>query len=399
MREVIVIGAGPAGSTAANVLATAGRDVLVLEKEEFPRFHIGESLLPIDLPIFARIGFEPARADYVYKAGADFVDETNGQFAQYLFDDGLEGSPKHAWQVERARFDHDLAKGAERRGAEIRYGVKVNDVSIEDDRVRVSIDGAELEARYLLDATGQDAFLGRRRRALSPIKGFGIIAAFTHFDGLGPDAVAELESTGNIRVLIREEGWGWLIPLRGARLSFGIVSRKQGEGAQMVTDAAASSPLVTRLTAGATMRPPRLLRHWAYVNRENGGHRHLCIGDAAAFLDPVFSSGVSLAMLGGELAAERLVVALADRSEGNDDLMKPVQDRMRRAYDSFGSLIQAFYNTRLVQHFFFNDAPDPALRSGLISLLAGDVWREDNRFQESLLNGRRRWSIDSYKEP
>jgi flavin-dependent dehydrogenase len=399
MREVLVIGAGPAGSTAANLLAQRGRDVLVLDKEEFPRFHIGESLLPIDLPIFERIGFRPEKADYVYKAGADFVDETNGKFAQYLFEDGLAGTPLHAWQVERARFDHDLAKLAAERGAEIRYGVKVNDVTIEHDRVRVDTDGGEIEARYLLDASGQDAFLGRRRRALSPIKGFGIIAAFTHFDGLGPAAVEELESTGNIRVLIRDEGWGWLIPLRGARLSFGIVSRKQGEGPEIVTEAAKSSRLVTRLTEGASMRPPRLLRHWAYVNRESGGHRHTCIGDAAAFLDPVFSSGVSLAMLGGELAAERLAPALADGSEGNDDLMQPVHERMRRAYDSFGSLISSFYNTRLVQHFFFNDAPDPALRAGLISLLAGDVWRDDNPFQESLLRGRRRWSIEAAKAP
>ena len=120
LRDVIVVGGGPAGSTAANLLAHAGHDVLVLEKETFPRFHIGESLLPIDLPIFKRLGMEMPTDRYIRKDGAEFIDEVTGQTVTFAFDRALNGTPRHAYQVERAKFDHDLLRQAAARGAEVR---------------------------------------------------------------------------------------------------------------------------------------------------------------------------------------------------------------------------------------------------------------------------------------
>jgi flavin-dependent dehydrogenase len=399
--DVVIAGAGPAGSTAAALLAQAGYRVVVFEKERFPRFHIGESLLPIDLPIFERLGFQPSRADFVYKVGAEFIDEAAGAFAAYPFSEGLPGTPGHAWQVERSRFDQALAERAVASGAEIRFGERVVEVAADAARVvlrtrtNADIDALDaapsIEARYFLDATGQDAFWGRRERTIEPIKGFGIVAVFTHFEGVAEDVSAELEETGNTKVLIRHDGWGWIIPLRGCRVGVGIVTRVQGADTQLLERAVETSPLLRRLTAGASMRPPRLIRNFAYLNRAAYGVRRACIGDAAAFLDPVFSSGVSLAMLGGEAVADRLVPALATGAEHDEDLMNPVAERMRHAYDCFGSLIRSFYHTHLVRHFFFHDDPDLELRAGLISLLAGDVFRDDNKFQSSLLSGRRRW--------
>jgi flavin-dependent dehydrogenase len=390
--DAVVLGAGPAGSTFANVLASAGRSVVVLDKEPFPRFHIGESLLPIDLPIFTRLGLSPSPAEYVRKAGAEFIDERTGDFAMYLFDGGLPGTPSHAWQVERARFDHALAELARERGAEVRYGARIEDVRFHDDRVEVStVDGETLVARYFVDASGQDAFLARRRRTVQPISGFGVVAAFQHFNDMSAEAFAELEERGNIKVLILEDGWAWLIPLRGRRMSFGVVTRKRGVDASVLDEVYAASPLVQRLTKGAGRTEPRLIRHFAYFNREPYGTRYACIGDASAFLDPVFSSGVSLGMFAGELVADRLAPALASGTEARADLMDPVRDRMRHAYVTFGSLIKSFYHTQLVRHFFFHPDPEPELRAGLITLLAGDVFRDDNKFQNGLVGGRRRW--------
>ncbi len=400
MFDVLILGAGPAGSTAANLLAHQGVRVCVIEKEVFPRFHIGESLLPADLPIFARLGFQPAKDRYVYKAGAEFVDERTHDFAEYPFKDGMPGTPKYAWQVERAVFDHDLALLAEKQGAAFRYGCRVRDASVHESHVEVIVDdGEKLTAKYLIDATGQDAFWARKHRLVQPINGFGIVAAFRHFTNLSPESTAELEKTGNIKVIILENGWSWAIPLAGGRLSHGVVTRERGVTAQIVDDHYAQSPLLQRLTVGANRTEPKLIRHFSYFNREPYGARYACIGDAAAFLDPVFSSGVSLGMFAGELLADRLGPALAQGTEADPEICSEVKAKMRIAYVAFGSLIKSFYHRNLVQNFFFHPEPRGDLRSGLISLLAADVWRDDNPFLDVLTRGNRRWEPEHELRP
>src|SRR4051794_24408895 len=156
-HDVLVVGGGPAGSTAANLLAQAGHDVLLLEKEGFPRFHIGESLLPIDLPIFARLGVELDGATFLRKEGAEFIDERSGNAATFPFAQGLPGTPPTAYQVERAAFDHVLLRQARARGAEVREGVRVDGITCEGTAVAVAAGGETVRARYLIDATGQDA--------------------------------------------------------------------------------------------------------------------------------------------------------------------------------------------------------------------------------------------------
>lgn len=392
--DVIIAGAGPAGSTAANLLAAQGHAVLVIEKEVFPRFHVGESLLPCDLPIFERLGFAPTRTEYVHKAGAFFHDEAKGQCAEYRFVDGLPDTPTYAWQVDRATFDHALMDLAESRGAEVRYGARVNAVELDDDGVTVRYDNQTLRARFFIDATGQDAFLGRRVRAIEPIKGFGIVASFTRIDEVSADVHAELLETGNVHILFFEDGWGWIIPLTDRRASMGVVTQRSGLGPEHLKTVIAASPLMSRVARGAKMQPPGLTRNFAYVNRAAHSPRVACIGDASAFLDPVFSSGLSLAMIGAEKVADALGPALREGTEASIDPFAKIQAEMKGAYDVFGTLIKSFYEHTIFRKVVFDRDPDLQLRAGLISILAGDVFRSDNAFQNMLMASRRRFRID-----
>ena len=386
-HDVLVIGGGPAGSTTANLLAHAGHDVLVLEKEVFPRFHIGESLLPIDLPIFERLGVKLDYKDFIRKDGAEFIDERTGAKATFVFREGLEGTPKNAYQVERSRFDHHLLNQAEARGAKVRYGVRVQEMAIEDDAVRVDTSAGAIRARYMVDATGQDAFMARSNRTVQPLKGFGCVAVFRHYDGLAPEIFEELTVSGNIKVLMVPDGWMWLIPLAGPRLAVGLVSRHAITTPLETLDAAiAASPITQRLIAGAVGTEHRIIRNFSYRNRQPYGPRWGCAGDASCFLDPVFSSGVSLAMLAGESLAGKLSPALRAGTEASPDLLAEHAKRMEIGYKTFAGIVYRFYHAELVHRLFFQETDGEPLRAGITSVLGADFWRDDNPFQQMLLN-------------
>lgn len=390
--DTIVVGGGPAGSTSAALLAKAGVRVLVIEKEAFPRFHIGESLLPRSLPILEDIGVDPSGPAFHFKGGAEFFDEGTGDHAIYRFADALPGIPSHAYQVDRAAFDSALLERARALGALVHEGERVKAIDVEESLVRVATEVGVYTARFCIDATGQDAFFARRDRTTVPIDNFGRAAVFTHYENLGDDAIDAIGTEGNIKVLMGDGGWGWLIPLSGRRLSVGAVTRNGGVTPALLETALQSSPLTQRLVAGARRLSTRVIRNFSYRNSAPSRARCTSIGDAACFLDPVFSSGVALAMLGAEAITRKLVPALAEGRESDPELMRPVWSHMERAYDSMSALIHAFYHTGLLRNLFFAKRPDPEMRAGLISILALDVWRTDNAFQDMLLRSRRRQS-------
>jgi flavin-dependent dehydrogenase len=385
LHDVLIVGGGPAGSTAANLLAHDGHDVLVVEKEVFPRFHIGESLLPIDLPIFERLGVVLDQAKYLRKDGAEFIDERTGATATFVFAEALNGTPQSAFQVERSRFDHLLLQQAEARGAKVRYGVKVQGMTVEDDAVRVETGSGSFRARFMIDATGQDALLARANRTVQPLKGFGCVAVFRHYDGIAPEIFDELTVTGNIKILMVPDGWMWLIPLAGPRLSVGIVSRNAISSTETLDRAIAASPITQRLIAGAAGTEARIIRNFSYRNQRSYGRRWGCAGDASCFLDPVFSSGVSLAMLGAESVAGKLSAALRAGTEDDPALLAEHATRMEIGYRSFSGIIYRFYHAELVHRLFFQDTEGAPMRAGITSVLGGDLWRDDNQFQQMLL--------------
>ncbi|MCA9694786.1 MAG: tryptophan 7-halogenase [Myxococcales bacterium] len=382
-HEALILGCGPAGATAANLLARAGVDVLALDRAVFPRFHVGESLLPYEAPLLRRLGVSLDGAHQI-KRGAEFLDERAGELAYFPFAEGLPGTGPSAHNVERALFDELLARRAGEAGAAIHFGEPVVDVSVGPDHVRITTDRAEYVGRYLIDATGQDALLARKARAREPITGLGRAAAFCHFHGLADDVRAELEERGSVKILLIDDGWMWLIPLTGGRVSVGVVKTQGRIDAGVLEAALRRSSLIERLTRGAQRTEPRLLGNFSNRNTQARGARYVCVGDAACFLDPIFSSGVSLAMQGAATAADLLAPALRDGAEADPELMAPLAAFLGRGYDSYTRLIRRFYHTRFVHNLFFGTGQIPILRSGLITALSGDVWREDNPFARIL---------------
>jgi flavin-dependent dehydrogenase len=381
------MGAGPGGSASAALLAKLGHRVLLLDKQMFPRFQIGESLLPVCLPVLAKLGAEPHPDTHVYKRGAAFVSEELNQNRIFDFSRALPGCPPHAWQVDRSGFDKQLRDAAENAGAEVLHGVQVTRAAFSASHVNVETEGRSYSARYLVDATGQGRMLARQFDSADSYPGFGHGAAFSHYEGLSDEALEEIGPGNDIRVMIVPNGWGWVIPLARRRLSVGLVTRRHGVAEELeryITD----SPLIQRWIRGTTRHPGRVVQNFSYKNSKPHGQRFTCVGDAACFLDPVFSSGVSLALVGADRMAALLHPALSEQREDAADLMVPLSASMQRGYDTFSAIIHRFYHTHFIKHFIFGNTSEESIERGVVTVLAGDVWRDDNHFQNMLLGSR-----------
>ena len=382
--DVAVIGGGPGGSTAAALLAQRGYKVIALEKAHHPRFHIGESLLPMNLPVFERLGvLDRVRELGVFKPGADFEADNERGYNTYAFSRAIGKSPPHAYQVWRQDFDTMLYAHARECGVDAREGHEVLSVdqrAARESHLEVRTDDGRayrIQARYLVDASGRDAFLAAKKRLRRKNDQHQSAAIFGHFRGAlrrtGEDA-------GNISIYSFDHGWMWMIPLRDGVMSVGAVCRpdylkqRKGRTVEFLLDTLRLNPALWRRLDHAELigNEVRVTGNYSYDSARMGGPGWILVGDAFAFLDPVFSSGVYLAMSGAEQAAHLVDAALREpRCEAA--LLRKLEKRQRAGMARFSFFIYRF-NGPVMQQMFRSPRNTWQLEQGVISMLAGDLF-------------------------
>jgi flavin-dependent dehydrogenase len=385
-RDVAVVGGGPGGSTAANLLAAAGRDVVVYERETFPRFHIGESLLPHNMRIFERLGVVPAmRARFMEKWGVEFLSSGGDLTRMFHFEEALEPRYPMCFQTPRADLDALLLEEAGRRGATVRLGATVR--AAEPDpgggwRLTVEEQGATRveRTRFLVDASGRDGLLARRGGLRRMDAKARRAAVFAHFTGVPRRAGRD---AGNIVIILLRDGWFWIIPFADGRTSVGVVVDGPALGAQRATPEAALEraiercPAARRLLGDATrVSPVYTTSDWAYGARGIAGADFMMVGDATAFVDPVFSTGVLLAMSSAEMAAA-IVDAALDTGSIPPARRRAYEREVTRHVAGYHRLVSTFYSTAFPRLCFFPESR-LGIPEAVLNLLAGDMdpsWR------------------------
>jgi flavin-dependent dehydrogenase len=382
--DVVVIGGGPGGSTAAALLARRGHKVIALEKAHHPRFHIGESLLPMNLPVFERLGvLDKVRALGVFKPGADFEADNARGYNTYAFARAIGQSPPHAYQVWRQDFDKMLYEHAREGGADAREGhevVKVEQAGPRETRLDVHVDDGRdyaIQARYVVDASGRDALLSTRKKLRRKNEQHQSAAIFGHFRGA---ARRDGEDAGNISIYSFAHGWMWMIPLPDGVMSVGAVCRpdylkqRKGRTVEFLLDTLKLSPALWQRVQHAELidGEVRVTGNYSYDSSRMGGPGWILVGDAFAFLDPVFSSGVYLAMSGAEQAADVVDRALREPAR-EAALLRRLEKRQRAGMARFSFFIYRF-NGPVMQQMFRQPRNTWQLEQGVISMLAGDLF-------------------------
>ena len=389
--DVIVLGGGPGGSTLGGRLAQLGRRVLVLERERFPRFHIGESLLPRSCEVFRSLGVTDAlEARFLRKYGARFLCARSRRTNTYRFADAFDPTFEYAYQVPRADFDEVLLRHAVSLGAEVREGWEALEVVFDGSRAvgvraREVAGGApvELSARVVADATGRDTLLASRMRRKARIARLDRTAFFTHYRGAFRQSGQE---EGNIQLIVFEHGWFWFIPFRGEVSSVGFVvspewvrQRGAGESLEAFFDRTVSTASWARefLAGAERLRPVGALADFSYRIDQLAGDGWLFVGDAGGFLDPLFSTGAHLAIKGADLAAGAIDAAL-DRGDVSRGAFAAYEAQIRHAVDLFLGLVQSFYKGEL-RETLFDPMQRATLRKLITSVLSGDVFHPEQK--------------------
>ena len=386
--DVVIIGAGPAGAVAAGLLRRQGRQVLILERQRFPRFSIGESLLPQSMEYLEAAGFlqDVVEAGFQFKNGAAF--RRGDRATAFDFRDKFSPGWGTTYQVQRADFDHVLAKAAERAGAELRFEHTVTAVDVSASRPLVTVrapsgDLYQVSGSFLLDASGFGRVLPKlldlETPSDFPVRG----AYFTHLE----DHIAADEFDRN-KILVsvhpeRRDVWFWTIPFANGRCSQGVVAsvefldQFQGSETERLRAIVAQTPSLAVLLRNAVWdTPARRLVGYAANVKSLWGNRFALLGNAGEFLDPVFSSGVTIAFKSASLAA----AALQRESEGHSvDWQSEYALPLRAGVDAFRAFVESWYAGGF-QDVIFHANQDPDIRRMIAAILAGYAWDTKNPY-------------------
>ena len=385
--DVVVIGGGPAGAALATFCQRAGHSCLVLERSLFPRYHIGESVIPQTYGTLERLGLLEAlqASSYPKKYSVRFIPESGQDVEPFYFSETIEGPGSQTWQVERSTFDQLCLDNAAASGVEVRMRAGVRQVLFEEDRavgVRIQNPGKDpqdIGARVVVDASGRSTVIGNQLGLKRPVPGLKKMSIWSYYKGgKRLQGIDEGETTA---IIIPQRGWFWYIPLPADQVSVGVVASpeyllREAGNFQEIFDREIElcAPVAERLRQAERVDSVRGIPELAYCNRQTAGTGWMMIGDAAAFLDPIYSSGLFLALASAEMAAQSVSDALssddlsADRLGAHAAMLMEGIEVIRR-------LIFAFYDPSFSFGGFVKRFPDQ--RSALIDCLVGDVVDKD----------------------
>ena len=364
--DVAIIGGGPAGSTAATLLGRAGRRVVVLERDKFPRFHIGESLLPTSMKTFTRLDVHEKfrAAGFMEKFGGEMAGADSEEGVKFYFKDGYRAQTDHAYQVPRATFDKVLLDHAAENGAEVHEETSVRQIEFFVDRAELEVQRKDqpnetISARYVIDASGRNSVIGNHFQLRETYQHLQKISIYAHYEGVEGEEGRDGTLTRQLRALDR---WFWYIPLSTERSSIGVVldtavfrrARKTPE--EFLDEAIAEQPfLMQRMVHARRVTPAYVSADFSYRQGRLTGERWMLAGDAAGFIDPVFSSGVFLALMAAEQCADILDVVL-DHPRKARRLFAGYERRLRRAMDGYLRFVDAWYTKEFIEVFLYPQA-------------------------------------------